>query len=124
MNKNTNRLGRVNEELKKVISEVINYELKNPNATGMISVTKVKVTPNLRYAKVYVSVLNSKNLNKTIKGLNDSRGFIRSRVAEIINLRVTPELVFEYDDSIVYGEKIDNILKSLKNENKTQNDNK
>ena len=118
MSKNTNRLGRVNEELKKVISEVINYELKNPDATGMISVTKVKVTPDLKYAKVYVSVLNSKNLDKTIQGLKDSSGFIRSRVAKTINLRITPELVFEYDDSIVYGEKIDAILKSLKDEKK------
>lgn len=116
MSKNTNRLGRVNEELKKVISEVINYELKNPDATGMISVTKVKVTPDLKYAKVYVSVLNSKNLDKTMQGLKDSSGFIRSRVAKTVNLRITPELVFEYDDSIVYGEKIDSILRSLKNE--------
>ena len=84
----------------------------------MISVTKVKVTPDLKYAKVYVSVLNSKNLDKTIQGLKDSSGFIRSRVAKTINLRITPELVFEYDDSIVYGEKIDAILKSLKDEKK------
>ena len=114
--KNTNRLGRINEELKKEISQVINYELKNPDVTGMISVTKVKVTPDLKYAKVYVSVLNSKNLNKTLDGLKDSAGFIRSRVAKSVNLRITPELVFEYDDSIEYGERIDSILKNLKKE--------
>ncbi len=114
--KNTNRLGRINEELKKEISQVINYELKNPDVTGMISVTKVKVTPDLKYAKVYVSVLNSKNLNKTLDGLKDSSGFIRSRVAKTVNLRITPELVFEYDDSIEYGERIDSILKNLKKE--------
>ena len=72
MAKNTNRLGRVNEEIKKSVSEVINYELKNPDVTGMISVTKVKVTPDLKYAKVYVSVLNPKNLDKTIQGLKSS----------------------------------------------------
>ena len=116
MGKNTNRLGRVNEELKKEISQVVNYELKNPDVTGMVSITKVKVTPDLRYAKVYVSVLNSKNLNKTIQGLNASSGFIRGRVAKTVNLRVTPEIVFEYDESIVYGEKIDAILKNLKDE--------
>ena len=114
--KNTNRLGRINEELKKEISQVINYELKNPDVTGMISVTKVKVTPDLKYAKVYVSVLNSKNLNKTLEGLKDSSGFIRSRVARTVNLRITPELVFEYDDSIEYAERIDSILKNLKKE--------
>ena len=60
MRKNTNRLDRVNEELKKEISQVINYELNNSNVTGMVSVTKVKVTPDLRYAKVYVSVFYKK----------------------------------------------------------------
>ena len=114
MAKNTNRLGRVNEELKKEISQVINYELKNPEVTGMISVTKVKVTPDLKYAKVYVSILNPKNLSKTLSGLKESAGFIRSRVAQTVNLRITPELVFEYDDSIEYGEKIDAILRELK----------
>ena len=113
MSRNNNRLGRVNEELRKELSQVISYEL---NVTGMVSVTKVKVTPDLRYAKVYVSVLNSKNLDKTIQGLKESAGFIRSRIAQTVNLRITPELVFEYDDSIVYGEKIDAILKSFKKE--------
>ena len=118
MTKNTNRLGRVNEELKKEISQVINYELKNPDVTGMISVTKVKVTPDLKYAKVYVSILNPKNLSKTLSGLKESAGFIRSRVAQTVNLRITPELVFEYDDSIEYGEKIDAILRELKKDEK------
>ena len=118
MAKNNNRLGRINEELRKEISQVINYELKNPDATGMISVTKVKVTPDLKYAKVYVSILNPKNLSKTLSGLKESAGFIRSRVAQTVNLRITPELVFEYDDSIEYGEKIDAILRELKKDEK------
>lgn len=117
MQKNSNRLGRVNEELKKVISQVINYELQNSKVTGMISVTKVKITPDLRYAKVYVSMLNSKDVKRTLEGLKESSGFIRSRVASAVNLRVTPELVFEYDDSEEQGYRIEKILKELK-ENK------
>ena len=116
MAKNTNRLGRVDEELRKEISQVINYELKNPDVTGMVSVTKVKVTPDLKYAKIYVSILNSKNIKKTMEGLKESAGFIRSQVAKTINLRITPELIFEIDDSLEYGEKIEKILKELKNE--------
>ena len=54
MSKNEARLGRVNEELMKALSQIITYELKNPDVTGMISVTRVKVTPDLKYAKVYV----------------------------------------------------------------------
>ena len=114
MPKNENRLNRIDEELKKEISQIISYELKNPDATGMISVTKVKITPDLKYAKVYVSLLNSKNEEKTMNALKQSSGFIRSLIAKRINLRITPELVFEQDDSMVYGMKIDSILKDLK----------
>lgn len=113
MSKNEARLGRVNEELMKAISHIITYELKNPDVTGMVSVTKVKVTPDLKYAKVYVSILNPKSVEETMKGLKESAGFIRSQVAKTVNLRITPELVFEYDDSIEHGEKIDNILKQI-----------
>ena len=113
MSKNEERLGRVNEELMKAISHIITYELKNPDVTGMISVTRVKATPDLKYAKVYVSILNPKSVEETMKGLKESAGFIRSQVAKTVNLRITPELVFEYDDSIEHGEKIDNILKQI-----------
>ena len=123
MPKNEARLNRVNEELKKELSQVLNYELKNPNVTGMISVTKVKITPDFKYAKVYVSILNSKNLKKTIEGLQESSGFIRSRLAKTVNLRITPELIFEIDDSMEYSAKIDSILKEL-NVNKDNNEEK
>ena len=78
--------------------------------------TKAKITPDLKYAKIYVSILNSKNIKKTMEGLKESAGFIRSQVAKTINLRITPELIFEIDDSLEYGEKIEKILKELKNE--------
>lgn len=112
-NKNNNRIGRIDEEYRKELSQIIAYELKNPNVTGMISVTKVKVTPDLKYAKVYISILNSKNIKETMEGLKKSSGFIRSELAKRINLRNTPELVFEIDDSIEYGAKIDSILKEI-----------
>ena len=84
----------------------------------MISVTRVKVTPDLKYAKVYVSMFNSKSVEKTMQGLKDSAGFMRSQVARMVNLRITPELVFEYDDSIEHGERIDNILKQISEQDK------
>ena len=107
------RLGRIDEEYKKELSQIIGYELKNPNVTGLISVTKVKVTSDLKYAKVYVSVLNSKNIKDTLAGLKKSSGYIRSELAKRVNLRNTPELIFELDDSIEYGAKIDSILKEI-----------
>ena len=124
-NKNEARLGRVNEELKKALSQIITYELKNPDVTGMISVTRVKVTPDLKYAKVYVSMLNSKSVDKTMNGLKESSGFLRSALAKSVNLRITPELVFEYDDSIENGERIENILKEIsKKDEELKNRNK
>ena len=113
MSKNETRLGRINEELRKEISNIITFELKDPNITGLISITKVKVTPDLKYAKVYVSILNAKNNEKTLQGLKDSSGFIRTQIAKTVNLRITPQLVFEFDDSIEYGMKIDEIIKNL-----------
>lgn len=120
MPKNNTRVERINEELKKEISHIINYELSNPNVTGLISVTKAKITPDLKYAKVYVSILNSKNMKETLAGLKKSAGFIRSEIAKRINLRVTPELIFELDDSIQYGAKIDSILRDIMKDVKPQ----
>ena len=114
---NNNRLNRINEELKKEISNIISFELKNPDATGLISVTKVKITPDLKYAKVYVSMLNSKSNEKTMEALKQSAGYIRSVIAKRVNLRITPEIVFEEDDSMDYGMRIDSILKDLKKDN-------
>ena len=113
---NSNRMARVDEELKRELSNIINYEVKNSNVTGMISVTKVKTSPDLKYARISVSIINSKNVKQTLAGLKAASGFIRSRIAEKMNLRVTPELVFELDESLVYGEKIDRILEQVMKE--------
>ena len=113
---NSNRMARVDEELKRELSNIINYEVKNSNVTGMINVTKVKTSPDLKYARVSVSIINSKNVKQTLAGLKAASGFIRSRIAEKMNLRVTPELVFELDESLVYGEKIDRILEQVMKE--------
>ena len=111
--KNNPRLGRIVEEYRNVLSQIIGYELKNPNLTGLISVTRVRVTSDLKFAKVYVSILNSKNIKNTLAGLKKSSGYIRTELAKRVNLRNTPELIFELDDSMEYGAKIDSILKEI-----------
>ena len=111
--KNNNRLARVDEELKKEISNIINYELKNPKVTGLISVTRANITPDLKYAKIYVSILNAKNVKETLANLKKSAGYIRTEIAKRINLRITPELIFVLDDSMEYGARIDKILKEI-----------
>lgn len=107
------RFDRIDEEMKKEISNIISYEIKDPNVTGLISVTRVNVTSDLKYAKVYVSILNAKNTKATLAGLKKASGFVRTEVAKRINLRTTPEMIFELDDSMEYGAKIDSILKEV-----------
>lgn len=115
MQKNNNRMNRIDEELKKEISNIISHELNNTNITGMVSVTKVKTTPDLRFARVYVSMINSSK-KKTLEALKKSSGYIRTQIAHRINLRTTPELIFEFDESIEYGAKIDSILNEIAKE--------
>ena len=109
----SNRMYKIDEELKKEISNIISLELKNPHLTGLISVTNVKTTPDLRFAKVYVSMINEKSKKENLKILKQSSGYIRSEVARRVNLRITPELIFEFDDSLEYGSRIEEILKDI-----------
>lgn len=113
MPSNSNRMNKIDEELRKEISNIISLELKNPHLTGLISVTKVKTTPDLRFARVYVSMINEKSKKENLAILKQSSGYIRSGIAKKINLRTTPELIFEFDESLEYGAKIDEILKDI-----------
>ena len=111
--KNSNRMQKVDEEIKREISKIIDQDLKNPNITGLISVTKVKTSPDLKTAKVYISILNSKSKKNTLQGLKNASGFIRTELSKRIVLRYTPEIIFEFDESIEYGARIDSILKDI-----------
>ena len=113
MQKNNNHLSRVEEEIKKEVSSIIMNDIKDPHLTGLISVTKAKVTPDLKYAKVYISILNAKNTKQDLAILKKSAGLTRSLLAKRINLRITPEIIFELDDSMEYGARIDSILKDI-----------
>lgn len=106
-------MNKVNEELKKEISYVISQEIKDPHLTGLISVTKVDTTPDLRFARVYVSMINSKSNKGNLAILKKCSGYIRSMIAKRVNLRITPELVFLFDESIEYGSRIDSILEKI-----------
>lgn len=121
MKKNTNRMNKVDEELKKEISNIISLEFKNPRLTGLISVSKVKTSPDLKYARVFVTMINEKNRKENLRILKQSSGFIRSTLAKKVNMRYTPELVFEFDDSIEYGARIDEIIDKISKELKEKN---
>lgn len=111
--KNSNRMERVDEEFKRELSKIIDQDLKNPNITGLISVTKVKTSSDLKTARVCISILGSKSKKNTLEGLKNATGFIRTELAKRVNLRYTPELIFELDETLEYGAKIDSILNEL-----------
>ena len=116
--KNSNRMDRVNEEFKRELGKIIDQDLKNPNITGLISVTKVKTSSDLKSARVYISILGSKSKKNTLEGLKNATGFIRTELAKRVNLRYTPELIFELDETLEYGAKIDSILNELNKDKK------
>ena len=109
----SNRKGRINEELQRELSSLIRT-LKDPRVQqSMVSVTKVEATGDLRYAKVYISVLDKDKSKETLKGLKSAGGFLRREIGSRLQLRYTPELVFEEDDSIAYGARMFDLLRSL-----------
>lgn len=110
------RGGRINEEVKREISNLIRNEIKDPRLTAMISVTAVKVTKDLRYAKVYVSIFSNDDEEKknNFEALKSAAGFVRREIAQRINLRHNPQIIFELDDSIDYGMHINSLIEKSK----------
>ena len=121
MRGNNPRGGRVNSDVQRVISHVIEFEIKDPRVSSLVSVTRCDVTNDLKECKCYISVLGSDDDGKsTMEGLNRASGFIRKRLAESLNLRYTPQIEFRLDKSIEYGvmmsKKIDDVLGTSTND--------
>ena len=108
----SNRIGRINEEIQRELSALI-PAVKDPRVSGMISVTAVETTPDLRYAKAYISVLDKENGERVLKGLRSAAGWLRRELGSALKLRYTPELVFQLDDSIDKGAHILELLRSV-----------
>lgn len=119
------RLGRISEEIKRIVSNAIMTELKDPRISSMTSITLVEVTRDLRYAKIYISVLGNQNdKEETLKGLESGKGFIRKEIGKNLNLRYTPEPLFYLDKSIEHGFKISKLLHEIKDGDDVSTDNK
>lgn len=116
----TMRSNRVGEQMKKELSDIISRKLKDPRI-GFVTVTDVEVTGDLQQATVYISVLGDEKVKEqTLLGLSKSKGFIRSEIGQRIRLRKTPELSFEFDASVAYGNRIDSLLRDIKEPNEDQ----
>ena len=109
----SNRIGRINEEIQKELAQLLR-NVKDPRVQEtMISITHVETTPDLRYAKVYVSFLQEEKAKDAMKGLKSAGGWLRRQLGSALQLRYTPELVWELDDSITYGAKMMDLINSL-----------
>lgn len=122
------RATRVGEQMKKELSDIIGRKLKDPRI-GFVTVTDVRVTGDLQQAKVYISVLGDEEQRQnTLKGLEKAKGFIRSEIGQRIRLRKTPEIFFEIDESIEYGNRIEQLIRQIsaerENEKSEENENK
>lgn len=112
----TKRMERIEEEIKRALSAIIRNDVKDDRLSPITSVTGVKVTSDLKYAKVYASVYNdSENKRKaSIDALNHAAPFIRTMLSRAVDIRRVPEMTFILDDSIEYGLKIAKVLEDVK----------
>lgn len=113
------RNNRLSGEMKRVISDIIRTEVKDPRISELMSVTDVYVTDDLKYAKVYISVYGDSQ--PTLDALQSAKGFIRREVGKNIKMRITPELIFEKDDSIEKGIYMNSLINKVINNDEAGN---
>ena len=108
----SNRIGRINEEIQRELASLLRT-IKDPRVHGLVSITNVDPTNDLRYAKVYVSVLDKSDVKDVIRGLKSAGGYLRRELGRNLSLRYTPELVFQEDTSIDKGTHILKLLNDI-----------
>ena len=124
MRKNSIKNTRINMEVQRELSKVISQEMKDPRIDPMTSVIAVEVTPDLKHAKVFVSVLGDEEKKQaTLEGLKSATPFIRKHLASTINLRNTPELTFFMDESIAYGVNMSKLIDDVTKDFEEEDDN-
>ena len=114
---------RINDELQRELANIIRTEVKDPRINKMTSVIKVETTSDLKYCKAIVTILgNDEEKAGVMQGLKNASGFIRHLLAERVNLRNTPEILFKLDDSVEYAIKMDRLIKEISSEGGSGND--
>lgn len=110
------RVEKIQEELQHQISKIVHQELNDPRI-GFVTITRVEVTPDLREARVFFTMMGTEeSLNASVKGLNRSSGFVRRLIAQRIRMKFTPQINFIYDDSLKRQVRIDNIIEKIHKE--------
>ena len=107
------RIERINSEIQKAISHIIDNEIRDPQIDAMISVSSVETTPDLSYCRVFITSIGATPSDEVLARIKGAAGFIRGKLSKMIRLRITPRLEFMIDNSEVYSEKINNILNNI-----------
>jgi ribosome-binding factor A len=116
------RADRVKKILREEISKILEYELKDPRV-GLVTITRVDVTKDLRHAKVYFSVIGDESRKEQARqGVESATGFVRKMIGERVRLKFLPEIEFKYDDSIEYSQHISEVLDKIKQQEKGKED--
>ena len=117
----SNRIGRINEEIQRELSGQLRH-LKDPRVSqvGMVSITRVDTTGDLRYARIYISALDKSQEKEVLKGLKSAAGFLRRELGRSLQLRYTPELQFVADDSIQHGAHILEVLRQVEQQDEAR----
>lgn len=116
------RMERINSELRNVIAYVIDNELRDPQINAMVSVCSVEVTPDLGYARVYITSMGETPPEEVLARIKGAGGFIRREVSRKINLRITPRLEFMLDTTSAYSARIEDVLKNITYSTKADDD--
>ena len=113
MKKGQGRPQRLGDLIQREVSDLIRLELRDPRV-GMITITSVDVSPDMSHAKVFFTILQKEHLEETAQGLRRAAGFLRSQLARRMKMYTTPELRFEYDESVERGDHLSRLIDSVK----------
>ena len=105
---------RLSEDMRLLVSTIISQELKHPDLQGMLTVTRIEITPDQKYAKIHVSMYGTKNKERVLAALKKSTGYIKKQISLRLKIRNTPAITFVSDDSIEYGAYMNEVFKKMK----------
>lgn len=109
----SNRIERANAEIQRCLIEIIKYKMNDPRLGGVVSITEVGVTPDFKFCKAKVSVLNLEDVEKVTKVLQSSEGFIKRELAKMVDMPQIPKINFVVDKSAISAMRVEEILKTL-----------
>ena len=116
------RVERINSEIQKAISHIIDNDIRDPQIDAMISVSNVETTPDLSYCRVFITSIGTTNSDEVLARIKGAAGYIRGKLSKMVKLRITPRLEFLKDESVEYASNIESILKNITYSTESESD--